>query len=76
LKAMIAEAAGPDVVLVDSADTVAASVERRLRDLNLMNDWDGGTVQFLATDAPDRVSPEFTSRNSEFRSNEGLMASQ
>jgi glutamate racemase len=56
LKAMIAEVAGPDVLLVDSAETTAASVERRLRELNLLNEEEGGTEQFLVTDAPDRFA--------------------
>ena len=56
LKAMIAQVAGPDVALVDSADTVAARVEKRLRELDLLNEESGGTVQFLATDAPDRFA--------------------
>jgi glutamate racemase len=56
LKALIAEVAGPDVLLVDSAETTAASVERRLRELNLLNDGEDGTEQFLVTDAPDRFA--------------------
>jgi len=56
LKAMIAQVAGPDVVLVDGADTVAAHVGERLRELGLLNEDGGGTVHFLATDAPDRFA--------------------
>ena len=56
LKEMIAEVAGKDVTLVDSAETTAASVERKLRDLNLLNEGEGGTAKFLATDAPDRFA--------------------
>jgi glutamate racemase len=56
LKAMIAEVAGPGVVLVDSAEATAKSVEQRLRALNLLNDGQGGVAQFFATDAPDRFA--------------------
>jgi glutamate racemase len=56
LKDMIAQVAGPDVVLVDSADSVAGNVERRLRELKLLRKEGGGKVQFLATDAPDRFA--------------------
>ena len=56
LKAMIAQVAGPDVALVDSAETTAARVEKRLSELDLLNDGQGGTEQFLATDAPDRFA--------------------
>jgi glutamate racemase len=56
LKAMIAEVAGPGVVLVDSAQTTALSVEKRLREINLLNDGEGGRAQFFATDAPDRFA--------------------
>jgi glutamate racemase len=41
--------------LTGSADTVAAHVGERLRELGLLNE-DGGTVHFLATDAPDRFA--------------------
>jgi glutamate racemase len=56
LKAMIAQVAGPDVALVDSAEATAKAVEKRLSDLNLLNDGQGGTEQFLVTDAPDRFA--------------------
>ena len=56
LKEMMAQVAGPDVVLVDSAETTARSVERRLRELNLLNEGEGGAAQFLVTDAPDRFA--------------------
>jgi glutamate racemase len=56
LKAMIAQVAGPDVTLVDSAESTARAVEKRLRDLNLLNNAEGGTEQFLVTDAPDRFA--------------------
>jgi len=56
LKQTIAEVAGPDVTLVDSAETTARSVERKLEELGLWNDGANGTSRFLATDAPDRFS--------------------
>ena len=56
LKAIIAEVAGPGVVLVDSAEATAKSVEQRLRALNLLNDGQGGMARFFATDAPDRFA--------------------
>ena len=56
LKAMIAEVAGPEVTLVDSAESTARAVEKRLREMNLLNDGEGGTAQFFATDAPDRFA--------------------
>ena len=56
LKSIIAEAAGPGVTLVDSAETTAKAVEEELRQRNLLNDGPGGTAQFFATDAPDRFA--------------------
>jgi glutamate racemase len=56
LKEMIAAVAGPDVVLVDSAETTALSVERLLKERVLLNDAAGGSSLFLATDAPDRFA--------------------
>jgi glutamate racemase len=56
LKEMIAAVAGPDVVLVDSAETTALSVERLLKERGLLNDAAGGSALFLATDAPDRFA--------------------
>ena len=55
LKQVIAEAAGPDVVLVDSAQTTAESVARLLKEKGLLNE-SGGAMYFLATDAPDRFA--------------------
>jgi len=55
LKDVIAEIAGPDVTLVDSAETSADAVARILTQKDLLNDA-GGTMHFLATDAPDRFA--------------------
>ena len=41
-KELIAEVAGHDVALVDSAETTARSVEQKLRALNLLNEGEGG----------------------------------
>jgi glutamate racemase len=56
LKEMIASVAGPDVRLVDSAETTALSVERTLKERGLLNDGPGGSALFLATDAADRFA--------------------
>jgi len=56
LKDTIAQVAGPDVTLVDSAETTARAVEAKLDALGLRNDGANGTSHFLATDAPDRFS--------------------
>jgi glutamate racemase len=56
LKEMIASVAGQDVVLVDSAETTAVSVERMLKEFGLLNDMPGGSALFLATDAADRFA--------------------
>ena len=56
LKNVIAEVAGKDVVLVDSAETTAKSVARRLEALHLLNAGEGGRSEFFATDAPDRFA--------------------
>jgi glutamate racemase len=48
--------AGPDVTLVDSAETTARAVEAQLDALDLRNPSVHGTSHFLATDAPDRFS--------------------
>jgi glutamate racemase len=55
LKEVIAAAAGPDVALVDSAETSAEAVARILTKKHLLNDV-GGTMHFFATDAPDRFA--------------------
>ncbi len=56
LKQTIAQVAGPDVTLVDSAATTACAVEAKLEALGLRNPGTQGVSQFLATDAPDRFS--------------------
>ncbi len=56
LKQTITEVAGPDVTLVDSAETTARKVEAELDALGLGNDGVQGRSYFLATDAPDRFS--------------------
>jgi glutamate racemase len=55
LKDVIAEVAGPDVVLVDSAETSAEAVARLLKEKDLLN-GSGGAMHFFATDAPDRFA--------------------
>ena len=56
LKDMIASVAGPNVTLVDSAQTTALSVEQTLKEIGLLNEAPGGAALFLATDAPDRFA--------------------
>lgn len=56
LKATIAKVAGPDVALVDSAETTAAVVERILRDRKLLSEGPARAPLFLATDAPGRFA--------------------
>jgi glutamate racemase len=56
LKETIATVAGPDVRLVDSAETTALNVEQVLKERGLLNDSPGGSALFLATDAPDRFA--------------------
>lgn len=56
LKETIAQVAGSDVILVDSAETTARAVEAKLDMLGLRNDAANGRSHFLATDAPDRFS--------------------
>jgi glutamate racemase len=56
LKDTIAQVAGPDVALVDSAETTARAVEAKLDALRRRNPETRGTAHFLATDAPDRFS--------------------
>ena len=55
LKEVIAQVAGPEVTLIDSAETTAAAVEAVLHERNLLNDK-GGSSRFLATDAPGRFA--------------------
>jgi glutamate racemase len=52
LKDVIAAAAGPDVTLVDSAETTAREVEAMLDALKLRRQSGPGTSHFLVTDAP------------------------
>jgi len=56
LKDTIAQVAGADVVLVDSAETTAAAVERILQDSKLLNSQGAQPARFLATDAPGRFA--------------------
>jgi glutamate racemase len=56
LKQVIAEVAGPDVALVDSAETTAAAVEAVLRARNLLSAGPAAAPVFLATDAPGRFA--------------------
>jgi glutamate racemase len=56
LKDTIAQVAGPDVILVDSAETTAATVERILREKTLLNHNQTLPPRFLATDAPGRFA--------------------
>jgi glutamate racemase len=55
LKAVIARCA-PDVVLIDSAETTAAAVEKILIEQGLLNREGPGVSHFLATDAPGRFA--------------------
>ncbi|MDB5735956.1 MAG: Glutamate racemase [Alphaproteobacteria bacterium] len=55
LKAVIA-ACAPDVVLIDSAETTAAAVEKILIEQGLLNLDGPGVSHFLATDAPGRFA--------------------
>jgi len=56
LKETIAKVAGPDIVLIDSAQTTAAAVERILREESLLHVGDAQPPRFLATDAPGRFA--------------------
>lgn len=56
LKAVIADIAGRDVVLVDGAEATAEAVEKALRQSALLNTGHAAAPQFLTTDAPDRFS--------------------
>lgn len=56
LKDTIAKVAGPDVILIDSAETTALAVEKILTDRGLLNTEAGGAAIFLATDAPGRFA--------------------
>jgi glutamate racemase len=56
LKETIAKIAGPDVILVDSAETTAATVEHILREKGLLHAGEAQPPRFLATDAPGRFA--------------------
>ena len=56
LKQTIAKVAGPDVILIDSAETTAAAVEKILKEKSLLNDGAAQPPRFLATDAPGRFA--------------------
>ena len=56
LKATIAKVAGPDVVLIDSAQTTAQAVEDILTAKGLLNRDGAKPPVFLATDAPGRFA--------------------
>ena len=56
LKETIAEVAGPDVILVDSAETTARTVADTIEANGLRNKSAEGSSRFLVTDAPDRFS--------------------
>src|ERR1700761_601109 len=56
LKAAIAKVAGPDVTLVDSAETTAAAVAKILKEKSLLESGGTGSDRFLATDAPGRFA--------------------
>jgi glutamate racemase len=55
LKDVIAEVAGADIVIIDSAQTTAKAVEDTLRERNLLADG-AGSSRFLCTDAPGRFA--------------------
>lgn len=57
LKTTIAKVAGPDIKLVDSAETTAKAVEKILREKNIRRASGAKPSHtFLATDAPDRFA--------------------
>lgn len=56
LAAAIAQAAGPGVALVDSAETTAQEVKTALTARGLLKSSGPGGVMFLATDAPERFA--------------------
>jgi glutamate racemase len=56
LKDTIAKVAGADVILIDSAETTAAAVEKILRAKSLLSDGPAQPPRFLATDAPGRFA--------------------
>jgi glutamate racemase len=56
LKQTIAAVAGPEMVLIDSAETKAANVAGVLEDAGLLSDGAALPPRFLATDAPGRFA--------------------
>lgn len=56
LKDAIAQVAGPDMRIVDSAETAAASVERMLRQGQIARGHGEGKARYLATDGPERFA--------------------
>jgi len=56
LASMIARVAGPEIVLVDSAETTARAVARLLDEKNLQRRSAPSAPRFLATDAPERFA--------------------
>lgn len=56
LKQTIAKVAGPDMVLIDSAETTAVAVEKILREKALLYAGTAQPPRFLATDAPGRFA--------------------
>jgi glutamate racemase len=55
LKDVIGAVAGPDVAIIDSAETTAKAVEAILREKNLLAQG-AGSSRFLCTDAPGRFA--------------------
>ena len=56
LKQTIAKIAGSGIVLIDSAETTAAVVEKVLREKSLLHEGSTQASRFLATDAPGRFA--------------------
>ena len=56
LARLIAQAAGPETPLVDSARTTAEAVSALLAERSLTRSGEGGDARFLATDSPDRFA--------------------
>lgn len=56
LKQTIAQVAGPSVILIDSAETTATTVEKTLREKSLLHEGSAQPPVFLATDAPGRFA--------------------
>jgi glutamate racemase len=56
MKQTIAKIAGPEVALIDSAETTALAVEKILAEKSLLHDGNAQPPIFLATDAPGRFA--------------------